>query len=287
MQIVHSITEASAQTNKLFNAAHVFSSLNRKMIEPVNGQGVAQLFGLRVQVYSDAANTVTLETASNSYVTKQAIKAWHKVWVKKLTSEGYSMKDLGPYGRVFKPRLQSSYSSLGSAAEVGRGEWNWSDMVTTPAATGGADAVSGAELTDQYALHLLGGSTSEDTADDETRQFTHVGMINSWLASRKSTTGTDSDNVPASKIFDQDNPLLLARGGSLSSEMMLDEVRDLQADEPPYDNQDFDELYTQAIVKTNADLSASADIVAPCGLVNVTTTAACTILFTLIGITDM
>jgi hypothetical protein len=160
-------------------------------------------------------------------------------------------------------------------------------MVTTPAATGGADAVSGAELTDQYALHLLGGYTTEDTSDDETRQFTHVGMIKSWLESRKSTTGTDSDNVPASKIFDQDNPLLLARGGSLSSEMMLDEVRDLQADEPPYDNQDFDDLYTQAIVKTNADLSASADIVAPCGLVNVTTTAACTILFTLIGITDM
>ncbi len=258
------------------------------MIAPVDSQGNAQLFGLRVQVYSDAANTVTLETASNSYVTKQAVKAWHKVWRSKLAEAGYSMKDLGPYGRVFKPRLKPLDSNFGSAGEVGRGEWNYSDIITRPASSGSSNALEAADLTDQYSLHLTGTTTSEDDGE-ETRKFTNVGMINSWLESRRAPTGASAaDTVDEAQKFEQDNPLLLARGNAgSSSEMLLDEVRDLQSDEPPYDHQDFDGLYTQAIVKTNADLSAAADIVAPCGLVQVTTTAACTVLFTLVGITDM
>lgn len=287
MQIVHTITEASAASNKLFNAAHVFSSLNRKMIAPVDNQGNAQVFGIRCQVYSDAANTVTLKTAGNSYVTKQAVKAWYRVWRDKLREGGYTMKDLGPYGRVFKPRLESTQDILGSGGEAGRGEWNYSDVVTTPAqAVGGTSSISANELTDQFTLHLIGSSATEDV--DDTRRYTNVGMIESWIGSRKHPAGADGiSDVPESSVFDTDNPLLVTRGGALHSEMLLDEVQDLQKDEPPYDAQDFDGLYTQALIKTNADLSNGADIMAPCGLVKVTTTAACTLVFTLIGITDM
>lgn len=272
----------------MFNAAHVYSSLNRKMIGPVDAQGNAQAFALNVKVYSDAANTATIKTAGNSYVTKQAVKAWFRVWKQKFTEQGHSMKDLGPYGRVFKPRFRASDSSYGNAAEVGRGEWNYSDLVTVPAAGDSATAgVEGLDLTDQYLLHLIGDSVSE-SAGDETRKFTSVGMINSWLGSRKQPIGGDgTSSVPEDLVFDQDNPLLLARGGSVSSEMLLDEVRDLQKDEPPYDEQDFDGLYTQALVKTNADLYGECDILAPCGFVDVTTTAACTLVFTLVGIGDM
>lgn len=288
MQIVHEITEAGARSQQLFNAAHVYSSLNRKMIAPVDSQGNAQAFALNVKVYSDTAGTTTFETASNSYVTKQAIKAWHRVWKQKFTEAGVSMKDLGPYGRVFKPRLNASDTLLGSGAEIGRGEWNYSDIVTVPAATG-SDAVAANELTDQYSLHLLGTSVLGDTGDDDTREYTSVGMINSWLGSRKQPIGADDgvSEVQEATVFDQDNPLLLARGGRLSSEMLLDEVRDLQKDEPPYTEADFDSAYTQAIVKTNVNNWASCDIVAPCGLVQVTTTVATTLIFTLVGIGDM
>ena len=286
MQIVHEITEAGAVSGQLFNAAHVYSSLNRKMIAPVDSQGIAQAFALNIKVYSDAANTATFATASNSYVTKQAIKAWFRIWKQKFTEQGHSMKDLGPYGRVFKPRLNASDSSFGSAGEVGRGEWNYSDIVTAPAATG-SSTVQPLELIDQYPLHLLGSSVLEDTSDDDTRQYTSVAMIESWLGSRKKHIGQESDDVPESLVFDQDNPLLLARGGSITSEMLLDEVRDLQKDEPPYDEQDFNGSYVQAKVKTNADLMGECDIIAPCGLVEVTTTAAATVIFTLVGIGDM
>lgn len=289
MQIVHTITEASAQSSKLFNAAHVYSSLNRKMIEPVDSQGNAQAFALNVKVYSDAANTATFQTASNGYVTKQAVKQWFRVWKKTLSDAGVSTSDLGPYGRVFKPRLNASDSGFGSGGEVGRGEWNYTDIVVTPPSKGGTGAIAANELVDQYSLHLIGDSvlTSGDGSGGDTTRFDSVGMISSWLGSRKKAIGLTSDDIPESLAFDQDNPLLLARGSNLASETMLDEVRDVQKDEPPYDEQDHDGLYTQALVKTNADLMAECDIIAPCGLVQVTTTAAATVVFTLVGIGDM
>lgn len=290
MQIVHRISEGSPFSGKLFNAAHVFSSLNRKMMPPVDAQGNAQVFGLRIQAFSTGANTVTIQSASNSYVTKQAVKSWHRVWKAKMKEGGYSMKDLGPYGRVFKPRLEATDSLLGSGLEAGRGEWNYSDIVTVPAATGGSDAVSGAELTDQFALHLIGSSVLEDTGDDETRQYSSVGMIESWLGSRRKRAGAaggDGSEVQEDDAFDQDNPLLLARGGTFSSEQLLDEVRDLQKDEPPYTESDFQELYTQALITSDANLSNVADVMAPCGHLKIWATAGCTLMITLIGITDM
>lgn len=288
MQIVHQVTEASGVSGKLFNAAHVYSSLNRKMIAPVDSQGNAQAFALNIKVYSDAANTATFETASNSYVTKQAVKQWFRVWRSNLKDAGVSMKDLGPYGRVFKPRYTKTISNFGSGAEVGRGEWNYSDIVQTAPITGGS-TLTGTEVSDQYSLSLL-GSTELDTSGDG-RRFENVGMIESWLGSRKKPLGaddtTDGDSVDEDLVFDQDNPLMLARGGGLHSEMMLDEVRDLQKDEPPYSESDFISAYVQAKVKTNADLYSECDIIAPCGLVEVTTTAAATVIFTLVGIGDM
>ena len=287
MQIVHTITEDAGRTDKLFNAAHVYSSLNRKLIPPVDGQGNAQAFALNVKVYSDAANTATFETAGNSYVTKQAVKQWFRVWKNGLREAGVSMKDLGPYGRAFKPRLNASDSTLGSGAEAGRGEWNYSDMVVTPAVTS-TGGIGAPELADQYSLHLLGSTVLESGVD--TRKYTSVGMIESWLGSRRKYAGAssgDGSEVQEDDVFDQDNPLLLARGGALHSEMMLDEVRDLQKDEPPYTEDEFIGTYKQAIVKTDANLSSSCDIIAPCGLVQVTTTAAATLVFTLVGIGDM
>lgn len=293
MQIVHTVTESGAVSGATFNAAHVYSSLNRKMIAPVDNQGNAQLFGLNIKVISGGDCTSTFSTASNSYVTKQAIKSWYKVWRQKFADAGISLKDLGPYGRVFKPRLFASMTNYGSGAELGRGEWNFSDVVTTPAVGGGTDPVSAEEMVDQYTLSILGSTVQEDHTggDYDTIQYSNVGMIESWLGSRKKPLGADDnslgDSVDEDLLFDQYNPLILARGGTMSSGQMLEEVRDLQKDEPPYTEADFTSSYKQAMVQTSANLSAECDIVAPCGLVVVNTTAAATVIFTLTGIGDM
>ena len=96
MQLVHRITESSAASGARINMAHVLSSMNRKMIPPVNNKGVPQLFHFKVEVRSASAQLTTLKTASNSYVTKQAVKAWYRVWRKSLRDAGVTLKDLGP-----------------------------------------------------------------------------------------------------------------------------------------------------------------------------------------------
>lgn len=289
MQIVHHVTETGAVTNEVYNAAHVFSRMNRKMIPPVDGKGNAQAFALNVKVISAAANTVTLKTASNSYVTKQAVKQWFRVWKKSHTDAGYSMKDLGPYGRVFKPRLEASETLLGGPGSH-TGEWNYSELVTTPPVNyDNTSDLQSYKLSNKYTLALTGASTA-DSSQDETVRFTNVGMINSWLGSRKKYAGadnTDSSEVQEDLVFDSDNPLILARGGDLASQAMLDEVRDTQKDEPPYVDAELDDLFTQDVVQTDANQTGISDIVAPLGLVKVTTTAACTLIFTLVGIGDM
>ena len=292
MQIVHHVTEGGAVTNEIYNAAHVFSRMNRKMIAPVDSQGNAQAFALNVKVISGGPNTVTLKTASNSYVTKQAVKAWFRVWKKSLTDAGYSMKDLGPYGRVFKPRLEASETLLGGPSSH-TGEWNYTEMVVNAGVDHDAHSSSleASDLADKYTLSLTGASVVDtSTTGSETHQFSNVGMINSWLGSRKKYAGadnTDSSEIQEDLVIDSDNPLILARGSEASSRMLLDEVRDTQKDEPPYVDGEFDDVFTQDVLQTDANQTGISDIVAPLGLVKVTTTAACTLIFTLVGIGDM
>lgn len=288
MQIVHHVTESGAVTNEVYNAAHVFSRMNRKMIHPVDAQGNAQAFALNVKVISSAANTVTLRTASNSYVTKQAVKAWFRVWKKSLSDSGYSLKDLGPYGRVFKPRLEASETLFGGPSSH-TGEWNYTDIITNAPSNQSTDQVESIDLVDSYTLSLCGDTTAE-SGGSETVKFTNVGMIDSWLGSRKKYAGadnTDSSEVQEDLVFDADNPLLLARGREVAGTMLLNEIRDTQKDEPPYVDAEYSSLFTQDVVQTDANQTGISDIVAPLGLVKVTTTAACTLIFTLVGIGDM
>lgn len=288
MQIVQHITESGAVTNEVYNAAHVFSRMNRKMIAPVDSGGNAQAFGLNVQVISSAANTVTLSTASNSYVTKQAVKAWFRVWKKSMNDAGYSLKDLGPYGRVFKPRLEASETLLGGPGSH-TGEWNYTEIITTAPSNQTSDQVESIDLVDSYTLSLCGDTTSE-SGGSETVKFTNVGMIDSWLGSRKKYAGadnTDNSEVQEDLLFDADNPLLLARGRELTGTMLLNEIRDTQKDEPPYVDAEYKDPFVQAKIQTDANQTGVVDIVAPLGLVKVTTTAACTLVFTLTGIGDM
>lgn len=287
MQLVHTISESGSGSAQIYNGAHIFSSLNRKMIEPVSKKGDAQLFHYKIEAQSADLTKTTIKTASNSYVTKQAVKAWYRVWRNKFREQGVSMKDLGPYGRVFKPMLTATHDDLGSAAEVGRGEWNFSDVVTTTGvASGGSSGVEATDLWDSYTLHLCGASV-EDDQGTESVTWSQVGMINSWLASRRKPIGVDADAVPESLLSDANNPLLYARGGQISTDALLDEVRDLQADKPPYTEGDLDGLYVQAVLKSSATDTAVAMVSAPCGLMEITHDDEVDLIITLQGITDM
>ena len=112
-------------------------------------------------------------------------------------------------------------------------------------------------------------------------------MIESWIDSRRKPTGLEADDVPESQLVGTDNPLLTARGAALHSERLVDEVREFQQEEPPYTDTISEAVMTQGILKSNADLIGERVVQVPLGLLQVEFTAACTLEFELLAITDM
>lgn len=287
MQRIFEITETgTTESGGIVNLAHVFSSYNRKYIPQIDKAGNAQLFHINVRSISSGANTVTLSTAPNSYVTKQAVKAWHKVWRKQYRDAGISMKSLGKYGQNLRVDLTASDNALGSGAEDGTGEWTRSEIITTASVDpGDSGTLATTEVVDSYYLHLTGASVSESTAD--TVRWTSAGMNASWIDSRRKPTGLDGDDVTESALVGTDNPLLTARGSALHTEALVDEVREFQQEEPPYGDGLQEDVMVQGILKSNADLIGERVVQVPCGLLQVDFTAACTLEFELLAITDM
>lgn len=270
------------------NIAWLYSGLNRKMLAPVDGKGNAQNFLLKVRAKSGTDQEITIKSATPTYVTKQAVKSWFRVWRNQFREIGVSMKDLGPYGRVFKPKLQDN--AYGPSAYVGPagtrlGEWTYSDVIVNAASNLNIDAgLEGKDLIDSYSVHLI-GDTSTESDGDETHKFTSVGMVNSWLASRKKTpvdAAVSEDDLVAS-----DNPLLLAQGSSARSDEIIDETREMQAEKAPYNDSYLDDLKTQAVLRAGPSQMDEAVIQAPCGWINLDGNASYDLEIELLGIADL
>ena len=201
------------------NIAWLYSGLNRKMMAPVDAKGNAQNFLLKVRAKSGTDQEITIKSATPTYVTKQAVKSWFRVWRNQFRDIGVSMKDLGPYGRVFKPVLQDTGGDSTPAyfgpAGTRLGEWTYSDAIIDAATNlNSGQGLEASDLIDKFEMHLCGDTVTESDGN-ETHKFTSVGMINSWLDSRKKTpvdAAVSEDDLVAT-----DNPLLLAQGSSARS----------------------------------------------------------------------
>lgn len=294
MQQTIILNESAANTDDV-NLAHLFSSVNRKILEPVDKKGNAQMFHVQVKTLCDHASNelrTTIRTANTGYVTKQAVKAWYRVWRQKFRDAGISMKDLGPYGSVFKPRLQNrTYGSGGDfwgGVSVRSGEWNYSDVIfDNPVAVGSSDSLEADDMVSQAKLYLIGDSHAVSGAGDETEDFQGVGMIHSWVGSRAGSPGSRAGDASLDARPLADNPLIFARADKMASDTLLEEVRDLAIDEAPYTDSDLDDLYVQAIMNHSAADSGLATVSAPCGWLQIETSEAATVEITLLGISDM
>ena len=242
MQTKAVVASAGGTYDGDLNIAWLYSQLNRKMMEPVDSKGNAQNFLLKIRARSGTSQEITIKSAPPTYVTKQAVKSWFRVWRNQFKAIGVSMKDLGPYGRVFKPKLRESgtvgtgqYSAgdyFGADGDTRNGEWTYSNIVVNASyKPDNQEVLEANDLIDLYAVHLT-GATSSETSGGETIKFNSVGMLNSWLSSRKKTpvdAAVSEDDLVAT-----DNPLLLAQGSTARSDLVIDETREMQAEKAPY-----------------------------------------------------
>lgn len=292
MQRVFDITESgTTESGGVVNLAHCYSDVNRKYIPQVDKKGNAQLFTvlLKVSTPGTSVNTVSVDTASNGYVTKQAVKAWHRVWREQFREAGISMSSLGPYSQNLRVRLApGTETRLGSGNEDGTGEW--SDTLIAQAAP--ADPSDSGTLTvdkmhDTYFLHLTGSSAAQSGSGTDTFKWDSVGMIESWMGARRKHIGLDGGAVSEALQVEADNPLLAARYDKISSATLIDETRKLQAEEPPYTEAVSKALLRQGTVTSVGGSDAQMIVNAPCGLMAVNFTQACSFTIELIGISDM
>ena len=280
---------AGVTESYFINAAHIMSIMNRKTYHQVTSSGHCKNYGLAIQVFNCVNASTAIRTASTSYPTYNAVRAWHFVRKERYADAGFKLSDLG-YGSRLRFALDYESSVLNQSTDNTKtlrpenftntvasvGEWDISDVIITPPMEStSADNVEAIDLQDSFKL-ILCGDHVEDTSDHPALRFSRVGMIQSWTENRRGWAAPGSEDV-----VQPENPLAFARLSETSSMMMTTEVSDEQKQSPPYSNEDDDDaqsefanLVLQGQLETafpnpttNSDL-----IVAPGGLAKVSIT---------------
>jgi len=275
-----SISDAATE-NHYFDFAQIFSHFNRKQYHQVDSKGNAQMYLLKISQSShtgaDQGDVKTVfQTAPNSYVTKQAVKAWHKARVAMYAKAGVSMKTLSPYTRNLRMELDTGAPATGTtAAELRTGSPELSTIVNAgqfdEANTGN---LTGDDMVDTYTLHLLDDHVVQQQT--ETTKYTSVGVNQSWLdARRKPYAVADASlesGVSATTVDHVENPLFEIRALSGIAEEIVSVAQDEQIQPPPWADATQAGLISTAILYSANNSTQETIIEVPCGLLKASLT---------------
>ena len=274
------LTDSSTESH-YFDFPQIFSKFNRKQYHQVDSKGNAQVYLLKITQASYTGSDqgdvrTTLSTAPNTYVTKQAVKAWHQARVAMFDKAGIKMKTLSPYTRNLRMELDTDAPATGnSSAELRTGSPELSTMVNAgqfdEANTG---AVTGDDLVDTYTLHLLDDHVVTQTA--ETTKYTSVGVNQSWLDARRKpyqvADGSQESGVLDTTIQHGENPLFEARALSGIAEEIVAVAQDEQVQPPPWTDATQTGLVNIAAMYSANNSTQEVIIEVPCGLMKASIT---------------
>lgn len=255
-------------------------------------KGNAQLYTVGIKVFGTDVEAL-MTTASNTYITRRAVKDWHDARVAMYARAGIKMKDLG-YGATLRPYLNVNHengttdeidtevaSNLGISPQFVGEEWTYSRAaVATPLEEASAVGLTGMDLVDTYSFTLCGPSVTEnvtaespDASQSNTDQdsYVSVGMIFEWLDSfrMRHPEGTANISFPA---VDDDNALLqLASNQGADKEEVLELVQDAQRENRPWST-DPNNYCNEVFAGYARSVLGGSDYVVcqvPCGLLQV------------------
>jgi len=279
---------AGATESVYINVPHIMSILNRKMHHAVDRQGNVIDYAVQVEVRNMVNATTLVKTASLSYPTYRAVKAWHNVRRAVYRDSGFRLRDLGN-GANLRPALDSvmgtMQATIASPASAGQflpliddtaiiaeeaGEWDFSDMMAeAPIDIGDSGTIAASGFHDKYQLFLCGDHTSETTAG--TIRWDGVGIIQSWLEDLKGGWREPD----AEEVSQPVSPLAFARGQSSATQEIVEEAVDLAKEGRPYQTDDDDDneaSYAHRTIQAHIETAfpvqstSQSTVVAPCGL---------------------
>lgn len=274
----------NATTEYVVDAARMMSMGNRKQYVQVDGQGNAQTYLIRLKQRSYDGSTnaelrTTVKTAPNNYVTKSAVKAWHRGRVRMLGRQGFSLKQLSPYARHLRMDWRTGSDSftapttLDTALYGGQAPEDTEFVVASQLDSDDTAALTSAKMVDTYTLALMGNHVTSNSAGDPT-QYTTVSATKAWLDARRlpmrnqaDATSESSADLDHKQISHETNPLYEVLSGDNTAEELSEVVEDDQLVAPPWVNDDHYEPMTQGSLYTAVN-SGTAECVfeAPLGL---------------------
>jgi len=203
---------------------------------------------------------LTVYTAKENWVTKNAFKKWHALRDYMFKESGLSKKERGRYAGIMRPAFdpihsyfynnatynlkpfEESFDGTGdkdawhwdAAAAMTGGDWGGSGDVVVPTqivVETNPDSPDTTLETDQFALHICGPNVNNTTGVAAADQnWDSVGIICGYMADR-----SHMSNEPADAVDYRDNPLALLKGRSESSYETLGIASGQAALDPPYD----------------------------------------------------
>ena len=264
-----------------------YAALNRKNMRHTDNKGYALAYVVEVEAIGDTSNAQEIEiyTAPENWVLKNAVRKWHIARNAMLERAGMLGK-VGEYGRTIRPYLSVTHagaqgdaiprqfelrattagSSSESAAAVTQtslvgGDWTYTEIAAT------ADSEEqNYTYPDKYELVLTGDHNNHEGQEtNNSRMYTHVSMMRSYLESRRSPTRNMADTMEQGGVINTEpNPLLNVMSDSISIGEAKEVVRSLQSERPPYQKY----LTTDGSAVGGND---ALDLVSKCHLVTSTT----------------
>jgi len=252
---------------------------------------------------------LTIYTAKENWVTKNAFKKWHALRDFMFKESGISKKERGRYAGIIRPAfdpIHSAFYNNGgynlkpfeeefSAAGGGTPDsWVWDPATTMTlgdwGGAGGAtdiptqivvetnpDSPDTSSETDQFALHICGPHVNNLTGVTSVDQnWDSVGIIASYMADRAHPTAEPDDPVDF-----RANPLALLKGRSESSYETVG-IADAQSTlTPPYDTGTFGDMMNPVLAgflvttASGQQITRAYGVRIPAGVCMLTASATC------------
>jgi hypothetical protein len=291
------------------NLVKDYSALNRKNMRHTDNKGYPLMYYVQVEAIGETSNNHTVEifTAPETWVLKNSVRKWHAARNMMLERVG-QLGQIGEYGKTIRPYLSVAHATLGVDAVPTNGKLNYettyasntegtSAAVVTTSMNGGewtytqvAHTVdteeNAASSNDRYHLVLTGDHNSDDGTDGgNSRYFTHVSMMRSYLESRRNASSVIQGTDGGGTIQAEPNPLVNLMADSSAVGEVKEIVQDIQREKPPYDNfsatdtnaltgNDALDLVSKCLLSTSTSYLKDSDVIrVPMGLLHVRASA--------------
>ena len=272
---------AGADSNGYIDLARNLSAVNGKSItQTKRSKGKYKPLGflVRIRVYS---GSVRFDTLNCGYPTRNAVVLAGHARDEMLKSAGVSRSNLESYQKELRLKFDADQTAalnyFPGATDQGTGSGGWGESLTYDYTQLTLMDPDSGNATISKPMCMLGsqGADPNDWDDDS-----HIYVIDNWQKWRHSFTPSDA----AHDI--QDNVFSWAVQQSSTATAIIDRIDD-EADEKPYDLDDFKANTINTIVSTEVGSPTSATICVPLGLLKVVTTGAAAWEIEVVGVTEL